>query len=140
MQHQLVKADGVTPVYVFLDILFLVFHTSLIVFNLSGWVWKKTRRIHLGVLVLTCLSWVGLGFFYGFGYCPCTDWHWQVKWALGETGLPYSYVKYYLDRVTGRDWHPRFVDLSVLALGLAALGASAWVNWRDWRRARGSRR
>ena len=120
--------------YVFLDIFFVVFHTALIGFNLTGWIWKKTRRIHLATIALTILSWVGLGFFYGFGYCPCTDWHWQVKRALGETGLPASYVKYYLDTLTGLDWEPFMVDLSVAVLGLAAFGASVWVNVQDWRR------
>ena len=33
---------------------------------------------------------VGLGAVYGWGYCPCTDWHWDVKRRLGETGLPRS--------------------------------------------------
>ncbi|MFQ5571955.1 MAG: DUF2784 domain-containing protein [Rhodothermales bacterium] len=120
----------------FLDVFFLLFHTGLILFNLTGWIWKKTRRLHLVVLTLTCLSWFGLGAFYGFGYCPCTDWHWRVKRALGETDLPASYVKYYLDGITGLDWEPLLVDLSVLVLGLAALGMSVWLNGRDWQRRR----
>ena len=122
--------------YPLLDIFFLVFHTLLMLFNLMGWIWRKTRRLHLAVLTLTCLSWFGLGLFYGFGYCPSTDWHWQVKQELGETDLPASYVKYYLDLLTGLDWDSNFVDISVLLLGLAALGASAWLNRRDWRRSR----
>ena len=126
--------------YVLLDIFFLTLHAALIFFNLTGWVWKKTRCVHLGVLTLTCFSWLGLGFFYGFGYCPCTDWHWQVKRELGETDLPASYVKYYLDLVTGLDWNPLLVDMSVLLLGLMALGASAWLNWWDWHRSRRTRR
>ena len=120
--------------YTFLDVFFLVFHTALIGFNLTGWIWKKTRRLHLGVISLTIFSWVGLGFFYGFGYCPCTDWHWQVKRALGETGLPASYVKYYLDALTGWDWDPLLVDPAVGVIGLVAFGLSVWLNVRDWRR------
>ena len=122
--------------YPFLDISFLLFHSALIGFNVTGWIWKKTRRVHLAVMSLTCFSWCGLGFFYGFGYCPCTDWHWQVKRALGETGLPASYFKYYLDGLTGLDWDPSLVDLSVAVIGLAALGASIGLNGRDWRRSR----
>ena len=122
--------------YAFLDIFLLVFHTVLIGFNVTGWIWKKARRFHLALLSLTCFSWFGLGFFYGFGYCPCTDWHWQIKRALGETGLPASYVKYYLDALTGLDWDLLLVDVSVGVIALAALGASVWLNWRDWRRAR----
>jgi hypothetical protein len=122
--------------YLLLDIFFLVFHTLLVLFNLTGWIWRETRRLHLVVLTLTCLSWFGLGLFYGFGYCPCTHWHWRVKRELGETDLPDSYVKYYLDLLTGLDWDSLLVDMSVLLLGLAALGTSAWLNWRDWRRSR----
>ena len=125
--------------YVFLDIFFLVFHASLIVFNVTGWAWQKTRRVHLGILTLTFFSWVGLGLFYGFGYCPSTDWHWQVKQKLGETDLPASYVKYYLDLITGVDWDPRLVDAVVLLLSLSAFGLSVWLNWRDWQRRQAAR-
>ena len=118
--------------YVFLDYFFLVFHSGLVLFNLTGWIWRKTRRLHLFVISLTFLSWFGLGLFYGWGYCPSTDWHFQVKRKLGETGLPNSYVKYYLDRLSGFAWDPFVVDAIVLILGLGALAASVWLNWRDW--------
>ena len=120
--------------YAVLDIFFLVFHASLITFILSGWIWKRTRRLHLLVMGLTSLSWFGLGLFYGLGYCLSTDWHWQVKRARGETGLPNSYVKYYLDHLTGLSWDRHLVDITVLLIGLAALSLSISLNWRDWRR------
>ena len=124
--------------YVFLDYFFVVLHGVLVLFNLTGWIWPRTRRLHLIVISLTVLSWFGLGLFYGWGYCPSTDWHWQVKRKLGETGLPNSYVKYYLDRLTGLSWDPFVVDVTVLILGLVALGLSAWLSWRDWTRSRHS--
>lgn len=120
--------------YAFLDIFFIVFHTTLILFNLTGWIWRKTRRLHLIVILLTLGSWTILGIFFGFGYCPCTDWHWDVKRRLGETNLPNSYIEYYLDRITPFDWDAGVVDVLVLSLTLLALGASVWVNWREWRR------
>ena len=49
-----------------------------------------------------------------------------------ETGLPASYVKYYLDRLTGLAWEPILVDGLVVVISLAALGASVWLNVRDW--------
>lgn len=122
--------------YAVLDVFFILFHTSLVVFNLTAWIWPRTRRIHLLVIGLTILSWFGLGIFYGWGYCPCTDWHWQVKRALGETNLPASYVKYYLDAVTGFSWDPTLVDVGVALLGLTAFSLSAYLNWRDERRER----
>jgi hypothetical protein len=118
-----------------LDLFFVVFHALLVLFNLSGWAWSKTRRLHLIVLGSTFFSWLGLGLMYGFGYCPLTDWHWRVKRALGETDLPASYVKYYLDRLTGLDWDPGVVDLVVVVPSVCALILTVWLNTRD--RARG---
>lgn len=114
--------------YRFLDVVFFLLHLALIGFNLIGWIWKRTRRVHLVVISLTMLSWFGLGLFCGFGYCPLTDWHWQVKERAGEMNLPASWVKYYVDAATGLDSDPLVVDAVVLVLGLAALGASIWVN------------
>ena len=114
----------------FLDILFASGHGLFALFNLSGWIWKKTRRIHLVTVTGTMLSWFGLGMVYGWGYCPCTDWHWQIKYRLGQTDLPASYVTYYLNLLTGMDWDPALVDTLVLVFGLAAFGLSCLVNFR----------
>lgn len=119
-----------------LDIFLLLFHALIVLFNLAGWAWRRTRRLHLIVISLTVLSWFGLGLFFGWGYCPFTDWHWQVKRQLGETGLPASYVKYYLDRLTGGDWNPSTVDLLVVGSTFVALALSVWLNLRDRRRER----
>lgn len=114
------------------DILFVVFHSLLIVFNLTGWILRKTRRVHLVCISLTIASWIGLGFWYGFGYCPCTDWHWDVKLALGESGLPASWVKYYVDAITGSDWDPDVIDTAVAVSGFGALLLSIAFNVRDY--------
>jgi len=120
--------------YTFLDYFFAVFHGGLTLFDLMGWAWRRMRRIHLIAICLTMSSWFGLGIFYGLGYCPSTDWHWKVKAKLGETDLPYSYVKYYADKLTGISWDPAVVDVSVVFAGLLALTLSCWFNWRDrWR-------
>ena len=63
----------------FLDVLLTVFHLTLTLFNLTGWILKKTRKLHLVVLMVTAASWFVLGIWYGWGYCPLTDWHWQVR-------------------------------------------------------------
>lgn len=117
--------------YLFLDFFFLIAHTALVLFAVTGWIFKRTRRFHLPLILLTWISWVGLGFFYGFGYCPCTDWHWQIKRALGEGPLPNSYIKYLLDRLTGLDWDAFVVDLATVGFALTALVGSIWCNWRD---------
>ena len=79
-------------------------------------------------------SWVAFAPWYGLGYCPCTDWHWQVKWALGQTDLPNNYLTYLFDAWTGIEVSDEF------AFGLAweplpALALSIWFNLkRLWRR------
>lgn len=122
--------------YHLLDIFFVVFHGSLVLFNLAGWAWRITRRLHLVTISATLLSWTLLGLFHGLGYCPCTDWHWDVKRALGERDLPASYVKYYVDRLTGRDWDPAMVDGVVVAVTLVAFVISLWLNVRSRRQDR----
>jgi len=119
--------------YTFLDYFFIVFHGCLILFNLSGWAWKRTRRIHLITISLTILSWFGLGVFFGWGYCPCTEWHWKVKYELGGSNLPYSYVKYYIDKLTGFKSDPLVVDAAVVILGLFAFTLSFWLNLQDYK-------
>lgn len=122
-----------------LDQALFLLHAALVLFTLTGWIWQRTRRLHLLVVVLTLGSWVGLGAWYGWGYCPMTDWHWQVKAALGETGLPASYIKYYADTLTGESWNPTLIDVWVVGLALTALVLSAVLNLRDGRRQRASK-
>jgi hypothetical protein len=115
---------------VFLDYFFVLLHGSLVCFNLTGWIWRKTRRLHLVLMSLVLLSWFGLGLVYGWGYCPCTDWHWQVKRELGERGLPASYIKYYADNLTGLAWDAQLVNLLTLVITLVLFALSVWLNWR----------
>lgn len=122
-------------VYVFLDTFFLVFHTAFVFFNITGWIWKKTRQLHLAALLLTAFSWVGLGFWKGFGYCPCTDWHWQVRRQLGKGAeLPSSYMKFLADLLLGTDLPAATVNAVTVAGFVAALALSLWLNVRDYRR------
>ena len=86
---------------VFLDYAFLVAHTALILFNLFGWVWERTLRFNLLSIILTVTAWFAFAPWYGLGYCPCTDWHWQVKEALGQTDLPNNYLTYLFETWTG---------------------------------------
>ena len=120
--------------YLLLDKFFLVFHSSIIIFNLSGWAWKKTRRANLVLLLLTAFSWLVLGIWHGIGYCPCTDWHWRVLEKMGREGLPASYVKYLLDQITGLDFNARLVDTMTAILFVLALAASVYTNVRDYKR------
>ena len=117
--------------YKILYIFFLIFHTILIIFILLGWIFKKFRRLNLLVILLTMLSWTLLGLIFGFGYCPLTDWHFNVLEKLGRAGLPSSYIKYLADRLTGYNFDQRMVDTVTLVGLISAFLISAYVNIRD---------
>ena len=119
---------------IFLDIFFIVFHSALIVFNLFGWIWKRTRKANMITLSLTGVSWFILGSFYGIGYCPLTDWHWNVLVKLGKTDIPNSYIKYLIDRLFGADINAQLVDYSTAILFFLALGLSIFFNLRGKRK------
>jgi hypothetical protein len=111
-----------------LDIFFVVFHTFLIFFNLFGWVWQRTRKLNLVTLLLTGASWFILGLFYGMGYCPLTDWHYDILRRLGHTGMPHSYIKYLIERLFGIDFNPDFIDKATFLAWLVALVISLTLN------------
>jgi hypothetical protein len=113
----------------FLNIFFTIAHLALTGFNLTGWIWKRTRKLHLITLIITALCWFVLGIWYGWGYCPLTDWHWQVKEKLGEKNLPNSFIKYFADKITGRDISAALVDNVTLGCLLFVVVASVYVNF-----------
>jgi hypothetical protein len=114
----------------FLDVFFTVFHTLVILFNLFGWIWKRTRKANLICILLTAGSWLILGIFYGIGYCPFTDWHFTVLERLGYNELPSSYISFLVNRLTGIQPEQGLVD-ALTAWGLAAaFAASLFLNYR----------
>lgn len=117
--------------YHVLDIFFMVFHSALILFNVLGWIWKRTRQMNLITLLLTGSSWLIIGWIVGIpGYCPLTDWHFSVLEKLGRTGLPNSYIKYLADRITGLNFNPALVDNATLFVFLAVLVLSIALNMK----------
>ena len=114
----------------FLDIFFTVFHTGLVILILLGWIWKKTRRLNLICLLLTAGSWAVLGIFYGFGYCPLTDWHFNILRDLGYTDLPASYLSFLFTRITGLPVDQYLVDGLTLWGLIIALIISLYLNFR----------
>jgi len=120
-------------IYKILDIFFVAFHSSLIFFNLFGWILKRTRKLNLIILSLTGASWLFLGLIVGtLGYCPLTDWHFNILEKLGKTNLPNSYSKYLADRFTGLDINASLVDNATLYTFLAVLVISIVLNLRDF--------
>jgi hypothetical protein len=120
-------------IYHILDIFFVIFHSSLVLFNLFGWIWRKTRILNLITLILTGASWLFLGLIVGsLGYCPLTDWHFSILDKLGKTDLPNSYIKYLADRITGLNMNASLVDKVTLYAFIAALVLSLFFNIRDY--------
>ena len=112
----------------FLDILLTIVHLLIIGFNLSGWIWRRTQRVHLVVILLTAASWFILGRWYGTGYCPVTDWQWRVKEQLGERDLPASFITYIAEKLRGRQFSDAFVNTATAVLFAAAALLSFYVN------------
>lgn len=112
-----------------LDYLFTIVHLLIIVANLFAWIWPKTRKIHLYIVGITLFCWLILGIWYGIGYCPVTDWQWDVKTKLGETNLPNSFVKYHLDKLMGKAIPDTTVDIITLGSFLIAIICSIKVNF-----------
>jgi hypothetical protein len=113
----------------FLDILFTILHLVIIGFNLIGWTWPAARRWHLACVTLTAASWFLLGIWFGMGYCPLTDWQWEVKERLGEKDLPNSFIKYFADKMTGRSISSALVDALTLAGFVLAAGMTVYMNF-----------
>ncbi|HUR11642.1 MAG TPA: DUF2784 domain-containing protein [Flavitalea sp.] len=111
------------------DIFFTLLHLVVILFNLTGWIFRKTRKIHLITLGATTASWFILGIWFGIGYCPLTDWQWTIKRKLGETNLPASFIKYFADRFTGADLSPALVDTLTLVFFILAVVCTVYVNF-----------
>lgn len=113
----------------FLDILFDALHIVVILFNLTGWIFKVTRRVHRWLVGMTAFCWLVIGPFVGaVGYCPLTEWHWRIKEARGEKHLPGSYIDYLLQ---GAGFHaaPERIDFATGATFIAVVLATAWA-WR----------
>jgi len=117
--------------YQFLNIFFFIFHTLFTLFNIIGWIFKKTRKLHLITLSLTAFSWFVLGAWYGWGYCFCTDWHWQVREKLGYFDHSNSYIHFLILKLTHADLPVKLVDDITLFVFLASFGLSIWYNVKD---------
>jgi len=112
-----------------LDIFLSLVHFLVIGINLFGWIWKKARIAHLIVVTATAFSWFILGIWFGWGYCPITDWQWKIKERLGESHLPNSFIKYYADKISGRNIDPSVVDRATLVVFLAVILITVYLNF-----------
>jgi hypothetical protein len=115
---------------VLLDVACFVLHTMLIAFNMVGWMWRRTRAVHRLTLGATIFSWFVLGIWYGWGYCVCADWHFQIRRELGYVDVDTSYLQLLARQVAGLAISRTLADVTamiVLALILVAT-AAAWLG------------
>ncbi len=115
-----------------LDISLEIVHISIILIIVLGWCFKKTRRINLVIILITAFSWFGAGWFYGFGYCFITDYHFYIKNELGIYNLPLSYIKYLVDRVFSIDSNPFFIDILTMSLFVFSFIISLILNLKSF--------
>lgn len=117
----------------FLNYFFFAFHTIWTLFNIFGWMWKETRRLHLITMSLTAFSWFILGIFYGLGYCACTDWHWKVRESLGYNDRSDSYIHFLIFKISGINLDPELVDMVTMAVFMICFVLTVFLNIRDRR-------
>lgn len=112
-----------------LDVVLSAAHLALVFFNLFGWIPSQTRKAHLISVGLTAASWFVLGIWFGTGYCPLTDWQWNVKAKLGERDLPPNFIEYFLEKIFVQDVSSAFVNTLIAVLFAAAAILSVSVNF-----------
>ena len=112
-----------------LNIIIGVFHVLLIVACLIGWIFPRTRKAHLILMGVVVGCWFLLGLQYGIGYCPVTDWHWQVKTKLGEGPLPNSFIKYLWDHIFATPISPKAADNLTFGAFFVSLIPALYLNW-----------
>ena len=112
------------------DVLFTLLHIIIIVFNLFGWIFSATRKANLVCIIITAFCWFVLGIWFGWGYCPLTDWQWHIKEQLGETNLPASFITWLANKITGMRFSDTLINLLTLVFFLLAVIASVYFNFK----------
>ncbi len=114
-----------------LDVCFLLFHSLWILLVVLGWIWPRTRRLTLAALALTAISWFGFGYWRGWGYCICTDWHWQVRRSLGELNLPHNYIGFLIREGTGLEIPDPVLEPVIAGAFLTSVAGGVGLTLRD---------
>jgi len=115
------------------DRLLYLAHLATMLFIAFGWMLPATRLANFYLIVLTFVSWFGLGLVFGFGFCLITGIQSKIRQRLGHATPMDSFVKDLLDRLTGRDLNPLHVEIGTQAGFYISAAASAYVNfWHRW--------
>jgi hypothetical protein len=112
-------------------------HVLLVVFNTVGWIWKRTRLLHLVTLGFTACSWFALGAVYGWGYCFCTDYHARVLRQLGSPDADLTFIQLMFHRLSGvavgRVVADRLAVVVFVLILVATVIVWARAGWRHWK-------
>lgn len=111
-----------------LNILFFLFHTVILVFNLTGWMFRRTRTLHIVCLGATLFSWFVMGYWKGIGYCICTDWHFKIRREMGIRDSVHSYLQLIAKSFFGADMDRTASDLSAGG-GLLVILVATLIVW-----------
>ena len=80
----------------------------------------SSQSWQLALVLLTALSWFGLGAWYGWGYCPWTDWRCQVRVRLCYD-VPPSCTQLLIREKTGVRMDPLANVLTLVTLVAAGM-------------------
>lgn len=116
----------------FLNIFLDLFHLSLMLLILFGWMIPRIRKIHLIVALLIGITWLIFLQSKGIGYCILTDWHWQILMKLGKTNLPDTYAQYLYVRLTGLTIQKNTAQTIILYYWLGSLILSSVLVFRKY--------
>ncbi len=116
------------------NLFFFTFHTTLILFNTFGWIFRRYRFYNLITLLLTAFSWFILGIWYGWGYCVCTDWHWTIRNQLGYKDDTNSYIDLLIITFTGIEFDDKLIENATAGVFLVSIFFSILLNIRDYKR------
>lgn len=111
-----------------IDYFFFFFHSIFILFNVFGWIIPRWRFANLITLSLTAFSWFILGIWYGFGYCPMTDWHWEVRRLLGYNDNSNSYIHFLILKILGINLPESLVDVATVIVFFMAFSISIFLG------------
>jgi len=120
------------PILKIIDVFFIGFHTILILFNVFGWLVPRWRFANFISLSLTAFSWFILGIWFGWGYCVCTDWHWQIREMLGYQNTSSSYIHFLILELTNINIPTKLVDTTTAIVFFAVFLISIYLNLRKW--------
>jgi len=76
-----------------------------------------------------------MGLWHGIGYCVLTDWHWQVRSALGIHDGDQSYIELLIRVLTGWTAPPSLVQTGAGIVFVVCLLSSVVLNVKDARSA-----